>query len=449
MTIPGGAASARPAGRSPAQSVKRPSTPPAQHDPQHDQQSDLFALCPRGLEAALATELAALGASDCRPTGGGVHFRGDRTVAYSANLHSRLASRVLRTVAQRRYRDDDDLYRLARSVDWERLLSADHTLRVDVRARHSPLRSLNFATLRIKDGIVDRLRDTTGARPSIDTRTPDVRVFAWLEARTAILYVDLSGEPLFKRGWRAGADDKGEAPLKENLAAGLLVLAGWTPQKALCDPFCGSGTIAIEAAQRVFGPAPGIARTFGFERLLDHDPALWRQLRDEAVRHGRETTQAVLALPDRPSITASDRDRRAIEQARRNMLRAGLPEQAIDWQVADATRVRAPGTKPGWIVTNPPYGQRIHARSDRSDRFGTSVESIDRQHEETMRRFGDALKQAFPGWRLAMLSSDARLPQSLGMREDRRTPLFNGAIECRLYGFDIRAAGRGTSAAES
>lgn len=405
---------------------------------------DLFALSPRGLEAALAAELTALGASDCRPVGGGVHFGGNRAIACAVNLHSRLASRVLRAVGQRRYRDDDDLYRLARSVVWENLLSAKQTLRVDVRARHSPLRSLNFATLRIKDGIVDRLRDATGARPSIDTRAPDVRVFAWLDGRTATLYVDLSGEPLFKRGWRAGAENKGEASLKENLAAGLLVLAGWTPQDALYDPFCGSGTIVIEAAQRAFGLAPGIARTFGFERLLDHDAALWQHLRDEATAQARTAARHLASTPGALRIAASDRDRRAVDQARRNAVRAGLPEQAIDWQVADATRVRAPFPEPGRIVTNPPYGQRIHARAAGTAPDG---ESVGQQHENTMRSFGHGLKREFSGWRVAMLSSDARLPQWLGMREDRRTPLFNGAIECRLYGFDVRSGKRADSAA--
>lgn len=389
---------------------------------------ELFAACPRGLEAALAEELASLGAADRRATGGGVLFRGDRSVAYSANLWSRLASRVMRAVARRRYRDDDDLYRMASGVEWERHFDAKRTLRVDVSAQRSPLRSLNFATLRIKDGIVDRLRDVTGARPSIDTRAPDVRVFAHLDAREATLYLDLSGEPLFKRGWRSGADDKGEAPLKENLAAGLLALSGWTPGNALCDPFCGSGTIAIEAAQSALGRAPGAMRNFGFEKLLDHDTALWKQLRDDA---GSRADAAVRTADGLPRIAASDIDRRSIDRARRNALRAGVPEGAIEWRVLDAARLRAPFDGPGWIVTNPPYGERLQA-------LGSDPGQHER-HEAAMRAFGAALKDDFAGWRVWVLSSDARLPRQLAMQERRRTPLFNGAIECRLFGFEVFA----------
>ncbi len=391
---------------------------------------DLFAACPRGLEAALIAELEALGAADCRALGGGVMFRGDRAVAYSVNLWSRLASRVMRSIGQRRYRDDDDLYRLANSVAWEEHFDAKRTLRVDVSAQRSPLRSLNFATLRIKDGIVDRLRTTSGERPSIDTRAPDVRVFAHLDAREATLYLDLSGEPLFKRGWRSGADDKGSAPLKENLAAGLLALAGWTPGTPLCDPFCGSGTIAIEAAQRSFDIAPGATRSFGFERLLDHDATLWRRLRDEATRRARGAAQRIANESGTVRIAGSDLDREAIVRARRNLVRAGVPEGAVAWRMLDAGRVRAPFDSPGLVVTNPPYGERLQARSP------APQQGADR-HEAAMRAFGASLKEHFGGWRVWILSSDARLPRQLGMQERRRTPLFNGAIECRLFSFEV------------
>ncbi|RPH65596.1 MAG: class I SAM-dependent RNA methyltransferase, partial [Burkholderiales bacterium] len=300
-------------------------------------EAGLFAACPRGLEAALAAELTGMGARDCRAVAGGVLFGGDREVAYRANLWSRLASRVLRQVAQRRYRDDDDLYRLALGVEWERYFDAAHGLRVDLSAVRSPLRSLNYATLRVKDGIVDRLRERTGARPSIDTRSPDARVFAYLEDRQATLYLDLSGEPLFKRGWRSGPNAKGEAPLKENLAAGLLALSGWTPAMPLYDPFCGSGAIVIEAAQIALDIAPGLSRTFGLEKLRDHDPKLWVSLRADAIRRVQAARHR-----DRPttSLAASDIDPRAIEQTRRNLERAGLPMQAIETRVADAVKAR-------------------------------------------------------------------------------------------------------------
>ena len=216
-----------------------------------------FAVCPRGLEAALADELEAQGASSVRVESGGASFAGSAPTGYAVNLHSRIASRVLWQVGRRGYTSEQHLYDATQEVRWQDFMSAQQTLRVDVTASRSPLTSLEFAMLRIKDGIVDRLRTLTGARPSIDRQNPDVRVFAYLDGRTVTLYIDLSGEPLFKRGWRA---DKGEAPLKENLAAGLLALSGWTPDMPLYDPFCGSGTIVIEAATIATHRAPGLAR---------------------------------------------------------------------------------------------------------------------------------------------------------------------------------------------
>jgi putative N6-adenine-specific DNA methylase len=392
----------------------------------------LFAPCPRGLEPLLAQELSVLGASDCRTVPGGVAFAGDRRLAYAANLHSRLASRVLLEVGRRRYRDDDDLYKLAVGIEWERHFDARHRLRVDTSAVRSPLRSLNFATLRVKDGIVDRLREQTGDRPSIDTREPDARVWLFLEMREATVYLDLSGEPLFKRGWRASVEDRGEAPLKENLAAGLLALSGWTPERALVDPFCGSGTIAIEAACLAHDLAPGLSRSFGFEKLLDHDSAAWAALRGEAIR------RAQLGATRASRIAASDLDREAVERAARNLARAGLPAGAVQWSVGDFAKLAPPFDEPGMVVTNPPYGERIEARAEVDGRHGSGSSS----HEAAMRAAGDALRRVWPGWQIWMLSSDPALPRQLGMKERRRTPLFNGAIECRLFGFEVFARDR-------
>jgi putative N6-adenine-specific DNA methylase len=400
---------------------------------------NLFAPCPRGLEPALAAELTGLGATGSRPVAGGVAFSGDRRVAYLVNLRSRLASRVLREVGRRRYRGPEDLYKLAAGIEWERHFDGRHTLRVDTSATRSPLRSLNFATLRIKDAIVDRLRERTGERPSIDTRAPDARVWLFLEPQEATLYLDLSGEPLFKRGWRSGRDDGGDAPLKENLAAGLLVLAGWTPDQPLADPFCGSGTIAIEAACLACDIAPGLSRDFGFERLLDHDAALWAQLRGEAVRQAQAGIARATAPASEPAsagenapalrIAASDIDPEAIARARRNQERAGLPDGTIRWQVADAARLRPPFAQPGLVVSNPPYGERLEA--------GPAPGA----HEAAMRAVGESLRSGWAGWRIWMLSADPELPRQLGMKESRRTPLFNGALECRFFRFDVFAPG--------
>ncbi len=357
---------------------------------------------------------------------GGAAFEGDLAIAYAANLRSRIASRVLLQVGERRCRDDDDLYKLARSLPWPALIDPRQTLRVDVSAIRSPLRSLNFATLRVKDGIVDQLREATGDRPSIDTRQPGCRVFAFLHERQATLYVDTSGESLFKRGWRSERDDHGEAPLKENLAAGLLALSGWTPDAPLYDPFCGSGTIVIEAAQRAFGIAPGVSRAFAFERLPGFDARLWASLRADAIRESQRAPRASGGTGAPCRIAASDVDPAAIARLRTNARRAGLPEHAIRAFVGDAASAAPPFEDGGWIVTNPPYGERIELAHG-----GSGWPAI-----------GAAWRERYRGWHVAVLSSDRDLPRWLGMKERRKTPLYNGAIECRLFGFEVYDAQR-------
>ncbi|MEY3202330.1 MAG: hypothetical protein RIR70_1880, partial [Pseudomonadota bacterium] len=205
-----------------------------------------FATCPRGLEPLLAEDLAALGGSDIRPVAGGVHFKGDWRACYRANLESRIAARVLWCVGEGRYRTEEDIYALARRITWMSWFSQHQTMRVYVTAKRCPLKSLEFITLRIKDAVCDRFRDECGERPSIDTESPDVRIHAYLTEADATFYVDTSGEPLYIRGMKHA---KVGAPIKENLAAGILRLAGWQPGQTLLDPMCGSGTFLIEAAQ--------------------------------------------------------------------------------------------------------------------------------------------------------------------------------------------------------
>ena len=373
------------------------------------------AACPHGLEEALATELRALGA-DPTPARGGVAFEGDLGTAYQANLRSRIASRILMRLAHAPYRSEDELYRIAGSIDWSAWFDARNTLRVDVTGSRSPLRSLNFATLRIKDAIVDFFRERAGERPSIDTRRPDVRVFAHLDEREAHLYLDLSGEPLFKRGWRQ-RDDKGEAPLKENLAAGMLALAGWQASQPLLDPFCGSGTILIEAAQIARGIAPGLSRRFGFERLAGFDETLWTDLRGQAQAQMQAARSTPLA------IFGSDIDPRAIRQAEMNASRAGLDDGAIGLRQADCRALEPPCPTPGMIVCNPPYGERIDVSGG--------------DYEATMLAFGQSLKARFGGWEAWVLSGDRTLPRRLRIREKRKHPLYNGPIDCRLFGFEL------------
>lgn len=410
---------------------------------------DFFAPCPRGLEAALAAELAQIAARHAiapydagAQVPGGVHFRGAWAAGMAANLHSRLASRVLLKIAHRPYRNEQDVYALALEQPWERWFASTQTLRVDITAIKSPLKSLEFATLRVKDAICDRLREKTGARPSIDTAQPDVRVFAFLTAGDCTLYLDTSGEPLFKRGWRL---DKGAAPLRENLAAGILRLAGWTPDTPLYDPMCGSGTFVAEAAQIALGVAPGVERRFGFEKLKQYDITAWQTLKVAAM----DAKRAARGKRDDLLIFGSDISGDMLEKARANLERAGVPSLWL--KQIDARNMTPPAAAPGVIVTNPPYGERIEVRGrgPRGDVRETGKnrggdEAFRRTHadspdSEFFRALGDALKQRFAGWQAFMLSSDRTLPGQLRLRESAKTPLFNGALECRLFRFDLIA----------
>jgi putative N6-adenine-specific DNA methylase len=269
------------------------------------------------------------------------------------------------------------------------------------------MKSLQYCNLVTKDGICDRIRSREGARPSIDTVRPDARVHLFLSDTTATLYLDTSGESLFKRGWRF---DKGEAPIRENLAAGLLALAGWQPHLPLMDPFCGSGTILIEAAWIALNIPPGINRPFGFERLRHHHMSAWQEIRKEATAAIKKQTPA--------PIFGSDISESAIQAARLNLERAGLTEDVIAFSVADACEVNAPSTQ-GMIVTNPPYGQRMASESP------------------SMTLWASQLKKSFGGWSVFVISDDTGLPSQMRLQPRRRTPVFNGALDCRLYEFEM------------
>ena len=378
-----------------------------------------FAPCPRGLEAPLAEELSAQGAQFVAPAEGGVAFSGPRELAYHANLESRLASRILWQVAHGRCGNEDELYQLARGIEWANHFRVERTLRVDVAATGSTLPSLEFATLKVKDAVCDRFRDDTGKRPSVDKQRPDVRVHAYLTAREATIYLDTSGEPLFKRGWRRDAD---AAPLRENLAAGIIALSGWKPGTPFLDPMCGSGTIAIEAAALAADRAPGLTRTFGFQKLAWFDGPTWQRIR----QHARDRLRRA---PSAPPIVASDLDSQALERTRGNAAAAGVAEW-ISVEQADVLTRAAPAPA-GVMLANPPYGIRLH-------------------DEHAMAAFypqlGDALKRRFAGWTAFFLTGDMRLTQLIGLKPSRRTPLRNGNIECRLFRFEI-VAGRPTRSA--
>jgi putative N6-adenine-specific DNA methylase len=370
-----------------------------------------FAPCPRGLEAALSAELAELGATEISEADGGAAFRGPIALVYHVNLESRLASRVLWQVGHGAYKDEQDIYDLALGLDWPQWFRADRTLRVDVAATRSPLASLEFATLRVKDAVCDRHRAAGGIRPSVSKDHPDVRVHVYLTASEATFYLDTSGEPLFKRGYRR---QTAEAPLRENLAAGLLRLAQWQPGTPLLDPMCGSGTIAIEAALIATDTAPGLKRTFGFQKLGWYDGPAWQKIKQAAQRRARAIAPA--------AIWARDIDDIAIHQCHVNIAAAGVAEAIVVEQI-DALSGEAPASE-GVIVSNPPYGVRLAGS---------------RALAEMYPRLGDALKQHFTGWNAYLLSGDTRLPKLIGLKASRRTPLFNGALECRLYEYRVVA----------
>lgn len=370
-----------------------------------------FATAPRGLEALLAAELAALGAKNAAAVPGGVAFAGDWQICYRTNLWSRLASRVLWLVAEFDYAGEEDLHEAARQVDWMRYFTVERTLRVNVSAQKSPLTSLDFATLRIKDAVCDRFRETVGSRPNIDRANPDVRVHAFLESARGAFYLDTSGEPLFKRGWRASA---GEAPLRENLAAGLVMLSGWKPEEPLLDPMCGGGTLLVEAAAMARGRAPGANRRFGFEKLKAFSASLWDKEKKASLKPRNP--------PKTLQIFGSDNDPRVLGDARRNIAAAGV-DRWVKLEQADILERAAPAPG-GVMIANPPYGERIGSREELAAFYP---------------KLGSALKKNYPGWRCHFFTADMRLPKLVRLQPSRRVPLYNGALECRLFEFVIVA----------
>lgn len=372
-----------------------------------------FAPCPRGLEQVLDNELRELGIPATTAMAGGVGFQAPWATMYWVNLWSHIASRVLWEAGHRAYRNEEDIYRAAHDLPWPDWFLSSNSIKVRVTAHRCPLPSLDFLTLRIKDAICDRFVSATGKRPAVDTRHPDIRIDAFLDSKSVTLYLDTSGEPLFKRGHRITTV---EAPLRENLAAGLLRLAGWTPDEVLMDPMCGTGTIPLEAALMARKIAPGLARSFAFERFRLHDVKRWGQLREAARMKQRKENPA--------AIYASDRDAEAIKIAQRLFQGAGVAIE-IRLQQKEILSLEPPAPK-GLLMINPPYGVRI-GDPDELESFYP--------------RLGDWLKQKFIGWRAFVLTADPRLRDTIGLSPSRRIPLYNGALECRLYEFRMVQGG--------
>ncbi|HUP97590.1 MAG TPA: THUMP domain-containing protein [Usitatibacter sp.] len=372
-----------------------------------------FAPCPRGLAPALAAELAELNATDVQPAEAGVAFAGPYDLIYTTNLHSRIASRILWRVAQFPYATEEDVYQGAAGVRWNGFFNADRTFKVETNAHRSPVKSLDFITLKVKDAIADQFRGAVGRRPSVETREPDLRVHVFLDDRTCTLYVDTSGESLFKRGRR---DHVGDAPLKKNLAAGILRLAGWKPGIPLLDPMCGAGTFLTEAAEMSLGRAAGREREFAFEKLARFNEATWDRMRANARKSERP--------PEPLPIHGSDLHGRSLGHAALNLKEAGL-EDAVRLKQVNLLELSPPADT-GMLVTNPPYGMRLGEKSELAAFYP---------------QLGDALKKKFDGWTAFIFSGDPELAKLIRLKPARKTVLYNGALECRLYVYPMVAGG--------
>ena len=364
-----------------------------------------FATCPRGLEALLQAELQAVGAKDIKPTDGGVGFAGELGVCYSANLHSRIATRILMQVGRGNYQTEDDLYEAAYKLNWPNWFDVKYDFMVKVTGVKCPLKSLEFATLRIKDAVCDKFRQVVDSRPYIDTKTPAVRIHAYLTADAYVYYVDTSGDALYQRGNRKASI---EAPLRENLAAGILQLSGWQAGQPLLDPMCGSGTFLLEACMISLNIAPGLKRDFGFEKLKNFESDTWKKIKNTALKNVKPMTFQ--------KIYGSDSDLRAVRIAKQNLDEAGLLE-AVQLNQVNITEVIPPSDS-GVLVANPPYGVRI---------------GEDEELALLYPKMGEALKRKFAGWNTYFLTNDLRLPKLMRLTPSKRTPLFNGPLECRLF----------------
>ena len=422
-------------------------------------QLQLFLPCAAGVEDYLAPEIlqiTGLPPGCITKQRGGVAVRTSLSDAMRLNLYCRLAQRVLVLVSYTEYRAEADLYRAAMAVPWERWFTPRQSIKIEITAQHSPLTSLNFAALKVKDAVCDRFRETSGnVRPNVDTQWPDVRIYAHLTTDACSLYIDTSGEPLFKRGWR---EDKGDAPLKETLAAAMIAASGWASGDddllPLYDPCCGSGTVLIEAAQIACNIAAGSLRRFAFEKFVPFRAQEWAEMKKEAAE------AVVKPEPGQPAlIYGSDVSCRMVDFAQRNAERAGVAD-VIEFRGGDALQRMPPidvsATGGGVMILNPPYGERIevggvagagrrqdaHSHDQSEDeaqqgRFGARELAHTEDGGEFFSQLASHWKKNFSGWSAWVLTPDLKLPGKMRLKESRRVPLWNGPIECRLFKFDM------------
>lgn len=363
-----------------------------------------------GLEEILGEELSLLGASDVVKGYRAVYFKGDRQVMYKANLYCRYALRVLKEEASFQAPDEKSLYDGVRSIDWSRYMNEKKTLAVDAVLSQSNLNHTQYAALKTKDAIVDQFRDKTGSRPSVDVMRPDLRIHLHIRDNKATVSFDSSGDSLHKRGYRS---HQAAAPLSEVLAAGMITLSGWDRKTTLLDPFCGSGTLLIEAAMIAGNVAPGIFHEwFGFQSWNDYDESLWKSLVAEARK--QETPDAV------PSIIGCDISDRVVSFARENAAGAGMLDK-IRITTSSFFNFKRPDEGPVFIVTNPPYGERI------------TPEDLFSLYKE----IGNTLKREYAGCTAWILSGNREAEKFVGLKPGKKINLWNGPLECRFLKFEM------------
>jgi 23S rRNA (guanine2445-N2)-methyltransferase / 23S rRNA (guanine2069-N7)-methyltransferase len=382
-------------------------------------QYQLFATTPKAMEGILANEIQALGGNNVQQKLAGVAFQGDLAMAYTACLWLRTASRILLLLGSFEVKSQQDLYIGIQNIDWSEHLNPDDSLAVTFSSKNNPaINNTHFGAQKVKDAIVDQMRAKFNQRPSVDTERPSIRINVYLHNDTAQLSLDLSGESSHKRGYR---DINITAPIKENLAAAILLRAAW-PEIAkqggsLLDPMCGSGTLLVEGALIAGDIAPGLQRDyFGFLGWKQHDQTLWQSILDNAL-HRRD-----IGLNQLPVIVGFDQDRRSVVAAIQHVENAGLSGK-IHIEKRDISDASAAESWPkGLIVCNPPYGERL------GDEEQTAI---------LYRQFGEVLKQRFIGWQAAMIIGNPELGFRLGIRSQKPITLFNGALECKLLRFKL------------
>lgn len=368
-----------------------------------------FATTNKGLENLLQTEIEQLGAKSTVIVNAGIKFEADLNSIMKINLHSRLSSRVMLQIAFGGYRDEEDIYTICNKIKWHEWFNVGNSLKVSTSAINSPLRSLEFITLKVKDAICDYFVNTVDARPNVDKQNPDVRIYNFLTKDTITIYLDTSGEALFKRGFR---QNHLEAPIKENLAAGLIKLSNWQSHMPFYDPMCGSGTIVMEAISIGLNIAPGLNRSFGFERLERFDLKQFKQLKQEA--------ESAINYNAPLKIYAGDINYRAINVLRDNLVQAKLSKY-VKISHGDFLEQTAP-EESGVLLCNPPYGVRLDEQEKLAEFYPL---------------LGHQLKRNFANWDCYFLSSDMSLPKLIRLKPNRKVPLYNGALDCRLFEFKM------------